>query len=77
MNPRCDCERCEGQHHHAFGGTYPCEGPVDCIQCHSPERQVNGRDDIETPERGGRFSMIETRRKKVVPVEVYGQDETP
>jgi hypothetical protein len=49
MNPRCDCERCEGVHHHAFGGTYPCEGPADCIQCQPVERQQqpNGRD-VET-----------------------------
>lgn len=48
MSARCTCNQDERAHHHGFGGTYPCEGPVDCIPCQPAGRQANGRDNIET-----------------------------
>jgi hypothetical protein len=49
MTTRCTCDQAEGPHHHGFGGTYRCEGPIECIPC-QPQRQANGRDQIETRE---------------------------
>lgn len=35
----CDCDRVECRHHHAFGGTYPCEGQ-SCPRCRPREDRM-------------------------------------
>ena len=39
MLPMCETAACSGgyRHHHAFGGTYPCQYPERCSGCYGPE----------------------------------------
>lgn len=58
---RCTCQAAEWDHHHAFGGVYPCEGFTECRRCRDNDRRL-WSDEPEGSAPSGNPGMDHVRR---------------